>query len=129
MARPTKKTPTTEERIIEAIRQGMTYRLAAQYGGIADSTLRDWLKRGADGDEQFVAFSAAVRQAEAEGAYANLVAITQSPDWRARAWILEHRHPEEFGARSKLELSGDPERPVVPTIINFIAPQPTDDAD
>jgi hypothetical protein len=129
MGRPTKRTPSTEERIIEAIRQGMTYRLAAQYAGIAYETLRSWLKAGEDGDVNFSAFVQSVRQAEADGAMANLAYINKSPDWRARAWVLEHRHPEEYGAKAKLELSGDPERPLVPTVINVIAPHSASNTD
>jgi hypothetical protein len=122
MGRPTKRTPTVEEIITEGIRTGLPYKFAAARAGIAYETLREWLKAGEEGNPNLSAFSQAVRQAEADGVHANLVAITRSPDWRARAWVLEHRHPEEFGGKSKLELSGDPDRPVAPTIIKFIAP-------
>lgn len=71
MARPSKRTPTTEEKIIDAIRQGMTYKLAAAYGGVAYETLRDWLRRVEEGDEAFLPFSRAVQQVEAEGAMRN----------------------------------------------------------
>jgi hypothetical protein len=127
--RPTKRTPTVEETIIEAVRKGLTYRLAAMSAGIAHDTLREWLKAGDEGDERFVAFSAAVRKAEADGAAANLEYINTAQDWRARAWILEHRHPEDFGTKSKVEVGGDPNHPLPPMIINVIPPgTPKDDS-
>lgn len=125
--RPTKKTPSSTERIIAAIRLGATYVLAAQAGGISYDTLRDWLKRGDAGEEGFVDFSEAVRRAEIECLNEMLESIRRGAkrDWRAADSFISRRWPSEFGARSKLELSGDPERPVVPTIINVIAPRST----
>jgi transposase len=78
MARPTKRTPTTEEKIIDAIRQGMTYKLAAAYAGISYETLRNWLKQGEEGNENFAAFFQAVQRAEAEGAMRNLEFINKA---------------------------------------------------
>ncbi len=72
--------------------RSMIYRLAALYAGIGESTLRDWVAKGDAGDEQFAEFVAAVRQAEAEGVLTNLRFINTAMDWRAQAWVLEHRH-------------------------------------
>lgn len=90
--RPTKYTPETVKKICDAITTGATYRLAAQYGGITYTTFNEWRK---DNPE----FSAAVEEAEGRGAMLLIgkiqKAATQS--WRAAAWILERRHPEEYG--------------------------------
>jgi transposase len=122
MARPSKKTQSTEEKIIEAVKQGMTYKLAAGYGGVSYETLRGWLKQGEEGDERFVAFFQAVQQAEAEGALENLKHINKSMDWRARAWVLEHRHPEEYGTRNHVTLAGDGDAPIQVKTVTFVVP-------
>src|SRR5687767_4244466 len=51
MARRSKNTPTTEERICEALRLGATYKLAAMAGGISYETLNNWLRAAEAGDE------------------------------------------------------------------------------
>ena len=108
MARPTKFSQEVAQRIIEAVRDGLPYRLAAAYGGVHHDTFREWRRAGEAGEEPFVAFSAAVEQAEAEGALRNLRFINTTPDWRARAWILEHRHPAEFGGKPTVVAVVDP---------------------
>jgi transposase len=122
MARPTKRTPTVEEKIVAAVRQGMTYKLAAAYGGISYETLRGWLKQGEEGDERFTAFFQSVRQAEAEGAMRNLEFINKAMDWRARAWVLEHRHPEEYAAKNTIKLTGDADEPIAVKTVIFVVP-------
>lgn len=122
MGRPSKRTPTVEERIVEAIKQGMTYKLAAQYGGISYETLRNWLKQGEDGNEEYAAFFQAVQRAEAEGVLANLQFINKAMDWRARAWVLEHRHADEYGSRNSLKITGDDDAPIAVRTVNLIAP-------
>jgi hypothetical protein len=45
MARPTKRTPETVERILTALRAGSPRLAAAGYGGINDDTFERWIKR------------------------------------------------------------------------------------
>jgi hypothetical protein len=88
MARPTKYTPETVERICEGIRLGLTYELAAGYAGISYATFNDWR-------EKKTQFSKAVAEAEAKGAAVNMARINkeaQEGEWRAAAWIMENRH-------------------------------------
>jgi hypothetical protein len=93
MARPTKFTPETVEKLCTAVRQGMTYALAAAYAGIHYDTLNEWRRSKAE-------FSEALTRAEAEGALANLARVEQAAeagDWRASAWLLERRYPHDYG--------------------------------
>lgn len=102
MARPTKYTPATVERICEGIRLGLTYELAAGYGGIDYRTFVRW--RESKGQ-----FRQAVQEAEAKGAAVNMARINkeaQEGDWRAAAWIMEHRYPDQYG-RSVHEHHGE----------------------
>ena len=95
MARPSKYTPETAERILDGIRLGLTYRHASRYGGVDYTTFNDWMHR-------FPKFSNAVGEANATAAAVNMANIKEQAkggDWRAAAWILEHRFPDDYGSR------------------------------
>ena len=59
MARPTKRTPDREKRLLEALRAGNTRKAACQYAGIGVQTLDDWQRRFRD-------FRDAIEKAESE---------------------------------------------------------------
>lgn len=93
MAARSKYTPEVVKRLADAITLGATYELACAYAGIRYETFRVW-QRTKPG------FSATVEEAEGKGAVQLLGKIRQSAndgDWRAAAWVLEHRHPEQYG--------------------------------
>ncbi|MGH8544065.1 MAG: hypothetical protein ACREX3_10650 [Gammaproteobacteria bacterium] len=84
--------------------------MAAAFGGIGRSTLYDWLGRGAraEVDQEvpmpeeeipFVEFFLAVQKALAEWELQQLEAIAEAgkKDWRASAWLLERRFPDQYG--------------------------------
>lgn len=104
MARRTKRTKATRERILKALRLGATYELAARYGGIHYDTLNEWRK---DDPE----FSEAIEKAEGDAATSWLERIETAANegnWQAAAWKLERRYPESYGRRevTKHEHSG-----------------------
>jgi hypothetical protein len=94
--------PETRKKVTDALRLGLTERLAAQYAGL---TYERYLKhRKID-----PIFADAVKQAEALGAFAWMARIEQAAsggDWRAAAWKLQHRFPSEYG-RQVLEHGGE----------------------
>lgn len=93
--RPSKLTATRRKKLVEGIQLGMTYKIAAQYAGVGESTLHHWLKRGRAGDGRtFVALYAAIKEAEAKHAALALGAIVKASrdSWQAGAWLLERRH-------------------------------------
>lgn len=97
-----KYTPDVIKRIVDAVRLGCPYKLAAQYGGISHETFYDWIKNKSD-------FSDQIKNAEAEAVMtriANIRLAAKNGAWQADAWLLERRHPEEFG-RHIQELRGD----------------------
>lgn len=59
MARPTKRTPELEKRLLDALRGGNTRRAACTYAGITDETFSIWLK-------SFPGFLELVTHAEAQ---------------------------------------------------------------
>lgn len=93
MARPTKLTPETQDRIVTAIRLGATYELAAQYGGIHYDTFRVWM-------DKYPAFSEAIKKAEGEALVGWLAKIEKAANdgaWQAAAWKAERRYPHVYG--------------------------------
>lgn len=113
--RPTKLTPDTVEKVCEGIRLRMTHKLAAMRAGICEKTFYIWISEGEqaqqkdlDGQElsqresATLHFLQAVTRAVADGQAALLAAVHTAArtDWRAAAFILERRHPEDFSRRT-----------------------------
>jgi hypothetical protein len=92
----------TRKKVTDALRLGLTERLAAQYAGLTYERYLKWRR-------QDQTFSEAVKSAEAMGAFAWMARIEQAAvggDWRAAAWKLSHRFPTEYG-RQVLEHGGE----------------------
>jgi len=99
--RRTKRTPENRRRILDGLRLGMTYKLAAQYGSLAERTLYDWLAADAQ-------FSQDCKDAEASNAaqaLAHIVKAARDGNWTAGAWLLERRH--RYTKTEKIEHSGE----------------------
>ena len=113
IGRPTSHTEDKAARIVEAIRQGMPYKLAASAGGVSYNTFVRWRNEGTNPNapEHLREFSKQVREAEAEAAqrlYALIIEAAESgKKWQAAAWMLERRHPDLFGKDVK-----PPSRPI-----------------
>jgi hypothetical protein len=91
-------TPEVEAKILGGIRDAaMSFREACAYAGISDDTLGR--RRKADPE-----FAARVEHAREMSKVKLVTLISKSAlnDWRAAAWMLEHRWSKEFG-RQRLE--------------------------
>lgn len=108
--RPSKLTPERRKRIMDAIRAGSPKMHAAAAAGVSRETLRTWERRGEqpDAPAEYRAFLADLREAEAAGIVAMAATVTAAArsDWRAAAWLLERRAPDEYGRRDRIEHSG-----------------------
>lgn len=108
--RPTKFTPETVDRLIEAVRLGLPLHLAAESAGVSYQTFNEWQQgrfpRGADKDLKHE-FSEALTRAKGESALRlmDLIQSAAPDDWRAAAWILERRFPKDFG-KHMVEVTG-----------------------
>ena len=102
----TKRTPALEKRLVDALRLGATDTLACQYAGISTDTLSRWQHASA-------AFAAVLTRARGELGVGLLATIEQAArlDWRAAAWKLERRWPQDYG-RQILTLEGDAANPL-----------------
>jgi hypothetical protein len=70
MGRQTKLTPATHRIIVNAVSTGVPLITAAQYAGVASSTVRQWLQRGEGHHDRsagkvYVAFVDAIKKAQA----------------------------------------------------------------
>lgn len=126
MGRPTKLTTDTFNKIIQAIRMGTTYEMAANYSGVSYDAFNNWRKRGnkelarresekvKKGSKQwqkeqiFVEFVKALKEAEGQAVVGWLAKIEQSANegnWQAAAWKLERRYPADYN-RNRTEHTG-----------------------
>lgn len=116
MSRKTKLTAETTAKVVQAIKLGATYELAAKYAGIAESTFYAWMKEHPE-------FSEAVHAGEGNAAVVWLAKIEQAgaDDWRALAWKAERRFPQHFGRTERVELTGKDGGAVKTEVSGFVA--------
>jgi hypothetical protein len=101
MARPTKFTSDTQNKLIQAIQMGATYELAAQFAGVSYDSFNNWMKKGSkaiSGD--FFEFFKSIKEAEGKAAVGWLAKIeiaANDGNWQAAAWKLERRYPASYG--------------------------------
>lgn len=106
--RPSKLTPEVRERLLDAIRSGVTYEVACSHAGIAYSTLRNWVtaaEQGA-GDPIKLELLDALKKAEADAEVTCIARIREAAtggQWQAAAWLLERRHPERWARRDRVD--------------------------
>lgn len=92
--RKSKYEPERVEKLLEAIRLGATYKHACDYAGIHIDTFYEW-------QDKHPEFPERVKAAEGAGVISNLQVIktASAENWTAAAWLLERRHPEDYGRR------------------------------
>lgn len=116
--RPTLLNPTRQAALLNAIEQGMPLKQAAAMAGMSYDTLNAWQKRGENesAPEQFRQFCQLLRHSQAVAMQVHLSSICDSAkrDWRAAAWMLERRFPEDFARQQQLEHSVSDRKPWMP---------------
>lgn len=104
--RPPLFTIERAEKVIEAVRRGLTLKLAAAYAGISYDTLNRWRKKGCEEPEtEFSKFCEALEQALAEAALHLVDCINEAAkkDWKAATWLLSRRYPKQYGENGNEE--------------------------
>ncbi len=115
---PTKLTPELHAQVVQFVRAGNYLETAAGAVGVASSTLRDILRRGArDLDAgkatKEAAFAKDTREALSLSEGLLVAKIAKDKDWRASAFLLERKFPLKYGPRQKVDIEIDgvnPER-------------------
>lgn len=101
IGRPTSFTAAKASRIIESIRRGLPFKLAAAAGGISYNTFIRWRNEGSrpESARHLREFCHQVRVAESEAAerFLGLIETAAERNWQAAAWMLEKRYPDIFG--------------------------------
>jgi len=89
-----KRTPERLEKILAAVRQGVTLTTAAKLAGMHVGTLGEWRRSDP-------AVDAEVKKAVAESelALVQTVQTAAQKQWQAAAWLLERRWPERWARR------------------------------
>ena len=106
MARPTSWTEEVQAAFIEAIGRGHYLEHAAALAGRDKGTIHNWMERGQSGEEPYVGFFVAYKEAEARCIDRALIDIEcaesgkDARPWTNRAWWLERRHQKLFGRTS-----------------------------
>jgi hypothetical protein len=103
--------------IVVIISMGHSRRTAARYVGCAPSTITNTAERD-------VAFAKSLRQADLKSEIDNMKNIQEAAKkaqyWRAAAWILERRNPEDFGPKNPNALTIDDMRLLLAEFVQII---------
>ena len=103
--RPTKLTPEVQDLIVDGINAGLTFGLTCARAGVNPATFYRWLEKGETAKSGvYSEFCDTVSRAKADSALRLVSQITlQAPtDWRAAAFLLERRFPDDYGKRSEI---------------------------
>ena len=105
------------KRLIALLANGSSRRVAARYVGCAQSTIT----RTALRDPQFAAELAhAERSAEIEALHNLREAARNERYWRAAAWLLERRNPEDFAQRQPNVMTDEQVRQAVVALADLL---------
>ena len=97
-------------KLLKGLRNGMTRRAASGFAGFSKTTLYRMLEK----DDGTLVTAIEKAEAEAEATYSFVIAqaATDPKNWTAAAWWLERRHPQEYGKREHVEMTGKDGGPI-----------------
>lgn len=106
MPRPTKLSKETSDKILASVRAGNFKETASVAAGIDPRTLRNWMYRGAKGEQPYADFLADLEEAEAKSEERDVlrIGLAGKDDWKALAWRLERKNPKKWGFRVRVEV-------------------------
>jgi len=116
MSRRSKKTKEVIEAILANLREGLTKEVACSQAGINSRTLYNWCE---DDAELALDVQAAIDVSQA----VLIKAVTSAAftDWRAAAWMLERRWPNDFAAKRDVEVSVNNKSDGTDVVVGMIA--------
>lgn len=111
MGRKTKLTPDVQKEIGQNIILGMPIKFAAEAAGIGETTFYRWMQSGEKAKRgKFREFWEYIKECQAKAVQLHVKLITRAANegsWQASAWILERRHPNEFGRKDRIDMKAD----------------------
>jgi hypothetical protein len=113
--RPTKCTPELTERICEYLASGCYVCTACQAVGISETTLGNWRARAAEGEEPYVTFVEATKEAEAKAELRALALVQKAmpENWAAAMTWMERKFPARWSRGERREISGSINQTVI----------------
>ena len=86
--------------LLEAIGAfGLTDKAAYEYAGISHELFYSWIREDIDLSEAIHRARAKFKAIRAAG----IIKAAQQGDWKADAWMLSHRFPEEYAERQVVD--------------------------
>jgi transposase len=107
VGKPLKLTDELQDKLCGLLRVGVTIEDACTECGICRDTFQKWQARALEKEEPlFLKFLHAVDRAKAQSKIRSLIRMDKAAvgDWRADAWLLERRFPDEFGKRDQVKV-------------------------
>ena len=103
VGRPTDCTPEVTEIVCRELRLGLSIASACAAAGITKTSYYEYYQRAIEGPP-FSVFAAATTKARSEGTRGleHTVRKAAVGDWRAAAWMLERRAPEDWSKRTEI---------------------------
>lgn len=103
VGRPTDCTPEVTEIVCRELRLGLSIASACAAAGITKTSYYEYHQRAGEGTP-FSVFAAATTKARSEGTRGleHTVRKAAVGDWRAAAWMLERRAPEDWSKRTEI---------------------------
>jgi len=98
--RRSKKNQATLDGILEAIRIGITFERAAELHRVSRATIYRWRNEDPEFDKdvlEAVVYSEAI--------LLQRINDKTTDDWKAAAWILERRHPNQYSPRREIDVT------------------------
>jgi len=107
---PVALTPDVRKALLRAARNGETDQTCCAFAGIGVRTLSDWKKATADGtahpEAAAIVAELKAAQGEVRQAMQERIQLASWDDWKAAAWWLERKFPDEFARRQVLHVHG-----------------------
>lgn len=108
--RPHKCTPKVVEALARLIAVGVPIAVACGTQGIGKTTLTDWRHRAARGVEPYASLMPQIDTAQSRAVTSVTMQLVKAGqrDWRAAAWWLERRAPEQFSLTQTVRVEPGP---------------------
>tara|TARA_Y100000401_G_C8317067_1_gene223149 strand:+ start:756 stop:1121 length:366 start_codon:yes stop_codon:yes gene_type:complete len=113
------KLDDTQQRLLEALRKGLSIEDSCTFAGIARSTYYNWLNRDIETikdlaeKKKFMDFLDNIKKAQSECQMYCLDFIMKDKSWQSKAWLLERRFPDRW-AKKDMTINENNEK-----VINF----------
>lgn len=149
--RPTKLDADLQRSMVRHLRRGLTIEATCDIVGIDRQSYYNWMERGEQGEEPYLTFFGAIKQAMGQSEAVALAVVRKAAlgwiegktvhkvdsdgksetttttlrrfEWQAAAWMLERRFPDKYSRTVKVD-----EGEKAPKVVKAIEPTETPEA-